>query len=196
MKRRIWPAVASVFLLFSVSGCSLLLVQGPPPQPLWDRVGWARCTQSKAMPVVDTIMAVGSAIALVAPLLSPGDDPVADEGGPSPFGGGVDAAQTVTNALVLLGGGLSAHYGFKLTRQCQTFWQYQIQRRGRPELGERARQPVPASAQPPARHAPPVAPAPVAPAPDAPPANSDVLEPPSPANAPPSVPDRPAPPSG
>ena len=172
-RRRRWM-VAIALVLVAQTGCSLMFVKPPPPPQLWDRIGWARCTQSKAWPVIDTVMAVSSAAVVMLPAI--GSDEVT----------GFDNTQTTLNIIQLAGWAFSAYYGFKNTNLCQSFWLHQMQRRqGYPQ--GRTPQPYRPQAAPPSR-----GPAPTpAPAPAKPPASGGqpgVLEPPPPAQAPPAAP--------
>ena len=130
MKHRLLQLVVACFLIVSLGGCSFLLVRSPPPRPLWDRVGWARCTQHQTWPIVDTVVAVSAALAVVLPFTGPDVD------------NSTSTVELTTSALQMAGWALSAYYGFKTTGQCQAFWMHRLRQRGNEAPAPRQAPPV------------------------------------------------------
>jgi len=109
MRRNVRMRALVAACALATQGCSFVFVRPPPDSPVAG--GPPRCTESRAAPIADTVLA-GAALALFAPSLGAAlscSPNCAENAGP---------ALSILSGAVLLATAGSAIYGFHETNRC------------------------------------------------------------------------------
>lgn len=95
---RMFKQILLCLLIFFNQGCSWMLVDSVPEEPVWNSIDYTTCNTSRAGPVVDTVFTVSTGI-------------------------NVAIGYIVSLPFMLLWGS-SAFYGFDNTRKCENLKHY------------------------------------------------------------------------
>lgn len=121
--QRIWMTMPAIFALV-LSSCSAFFVDQAPSEGYWREGSYQSCTDGKALPVLDTQMALGSAAGAIVSGAVVGNQPQqTPEGTTSTQSSGQSAATAagVAGGLLAVAYGISAGYGFAQTKKCRDY---------------------------------------------------------------------------
>ncbi|MCO4762047.1 MAG: hypothetical protein KC502_11120 [Myxococcales bacterium] len=117
--------IAALMLLTLLPGCSFMFMRPPPPEQVWPRVQYPRCSTTRAWPIIDSIFVLSTASQML--ILSNIDD---NNG----FSRSTEDSilQMTTSGLMLLAWGASAWVGFDRAGRCEALHGYLMRRPGSP----------------------------------------------------------------